>query len=304
MKSVRPWLELARISNLPTAWTNVLAGWILAGGGWDGAAILWILLGGSLLYTGGMMLNDAADVKFDREHRKERPIPAGKVSAGSVWAVGLGMMTAGAALFVLAAGACPWLVGGLVLAILTYDFYHKPWAGSVFVMGSCRTLLVLVAASAVTGGLDPVADLPVVLRAVALGGYIVGVTLIARHESRPEKTGGWQQAVGYLGLALPVLVGGGILATRAPLMEYFQKPEWVHVVALAALVPVILCVRKALRLMRTPPPSNIGRAVGLLLAGVVFVDGLAVSLTAPLMIFVFALCFPLLLLWQRKIAAT
>ncbi|WP_050029191.1 UbiA family prenyltransferase [Verrucomicrobium sp. BvORR034] len=304
MKLLRPWLELARISNLPTAWTNVLAGWLLAGGGRDYGVVGWILLGGSLLYTGGMILNDAADVKFDREHRKERPIPSGRVSAGTVWLVGLGMMVAGAGAFIFGAGACPWLVGGLVLAILAYDFYHKPWAGSVFVMGSCRTLLVLSAASAVTGGLDPRADLPVILRAIALGGYIVGVTLIARHESRPAQAGGWQRVVGYFGLALPVLVTAGILATQQPLASYFQKPQWTHAVALAAMLPVIFCVRKALRLMRTPPPSNIGRAVGLLLAGIVFVDGLAVSLTAPAFTLVFVLCFPLLLLWQRKIAAT
>lgn len=304
MKLLRPWLELARISNLPTAWTNVLAGWLLAGGGQHYAALGWLLLGGSLLYTGGMILNDAADVKFDREHRKERPIPSGRVSAGLVWLMGLGMMVAGAGAFILGAGACPWLVGGLVLAILAYDFYHKPWAGSVFVMGSCRTLLVLSAASAVTGDLDPRADLSVILRAIALGGYIVGVTLIARHESRPTQAGGWQRMVGYLGLGLPVLVTAGILAAQQPVAAYFQKPQWTHAVALAAMLPVILCVRKALRLMRTPPPSNIGRAVGLLLAGIVFVDGLAVSLTAPAFTVLFALSFPLLLLWQRKIAAT
>lgn len=304
MKLPRPWLELARISNLPTAWTNVLAGWLLAGGGQNYAVLGWILLGGSLLYTGGMILNDAADVKYDREHRKERPIPSGRVSTGMVWLVGLGMMVAGAATFVFGAGACPWLVGGLVLAILAYDFYHKPWAGSVFVMGSCRTLLVLSAASAVTGGLDAKADLLVILRAIALGGYIVGVTLIARHESRPTQAGGWQRLVGYLGLGLPVLVTAGILAAQQPVAAYFQKPQWAHVVALAAMLPVILCIRKALRLMRTAPPSNIGRAVGLLLAGIVFVDGLAVSLTAPAFTLLFALSFPLLLLWQRKIAAT
>lgn len=304
MKLLRPWLELARISNLPTAWTNVLAGWLLAGGGRDFAAVGWLLFGGSLLYTGGMILNDAADVKFDREHRKERPIPSGRVSAAAVWWVGLGMMAVGAMTFIFGAGACPWLVGGLVVAILAYDFYHKPWAGSVFVMGSCRTLLVLSAATAVTGSLDPQADFSIILRAIALGGYIVGVTLIARHESRPAQAGGWQRLVGCLGLGLPVLVTAGILVTQQPVAAYFQKPQWMHAVAPAAMLAVILCIRKALRLMRTPPASNIGRAVGLLLAGIVFVDGLAVSLTEPVFALVFALSFPLLLLWQRKIAAT
>ena len=31
----RAWLEIARLSNLPTAWSNMLAAWILAGGKWE-----------------------------------------------------------------------------------------------------------------------------------------------------------------------------------------------------------------------------------------------------------------------------
>ncbi|HEY1081657.1 MAG TPA: hypothetical protein VGE29_05310, partial [Prosthecobacter sp.] len=58
----RAWLELARISNLPTVWTNVTAAWLLAGGPWREAALGWLVLAGSLLYTGGMILNDAADL--------------------------------------------------------------------------------------------------------------------------------------------------------------------------------------------------------------------------------------------------
>ncbi len=60
----------------------------------------------------------------------------------------------------------------------------------------------------------------------------------------------------------------------------------------------------ARRILRTPPPSNIGRAVGLLLAGITWVDALAVSTVSPAASLGFGLSLPLLLLWQRKIAAT
>jgi len=73
------------------------------------------------------------------------------------------------------------------------------------------------------------------------------------------------------------------------------------VLSLAALLVVL---RKSFVLMRTPPPSNIGRAVGFLLAGIVLVDALAVCNIAPATALVFALGFPFLLMWQRKIAAT
>jgi heme O synthase-like polyprenyltransferase len=90
IESNMPWLHLARISNLPTVWTNVTAAWLLAGGeGLRMHASTGSSLPVHLLYTGGMILNDAADVKFDREHRQERPIPSGQVSVNTAWSVGM-----------------------------------------------------------------------------------------------------------------------------------------------------------------------------------------------------------------------
>ena len=289
---MRAWLELARISNLPTVWTNVLAGWLLAGGRWDWTILPWLLVGASLLYTGGMILNDAADLKFDREHRQERPIPSGRVSHIEAWSVGGAFMLAGSAVFVWAAHACPWLVLALVVAILFYDLYHKPWAGSVFVMGSCRTFLYLVAASAVTGGLSFTENQDVILKAIALGGYVVGLSLVARHEGGAKKAGiGWL-LLGLFGLILPILVA-------------FVQVDSVNLpYTFGVAVVLMMIVMFAIKLMRKPPKSNIGRAVGLLLAGIVVVDALAISPFQPIAAIFFFLSMPLLLLWQRKIAAT
>src|SRR5687768_18320093 len=81
---LRTLLVLGRASNLPTVWSNCLAGWILGGEGqWSGLMLL--MLGGTFLYLGGMYLNDAFDSEFDRQHRPERPIPSGAISLGEVW---------------------------------------------------------------------------------------------------------------------------------------------------------------------------------------------------------------------------
>ncbi len=77
-------LVLGRVSNLPTVWSNCLAGWLLGGGG-HGLDFLILLLGASLLYVGGMFLNDAFDQEFDRVSRRERPIPSGQIDAAEVW---------------------------------------------------------------------------------------------------------------------------------------------------------------------------------------------------------------------------
>ena len=75
-RQLRTLLVLGRVSNLPTVWSNCLAGWWLSGGGnfWK---LPLLLLGISALYTGGMFLNDAFDADFDRQRRASRPIPSG-----------------------------------------------------------------------------------------------------------------------------------------------------------------------------------------------------------------------------------
>src|SRR6187549_3121603 len=94
MPTFRTLLVLGRVSNLPTVWSNCLAGWWLGGGG-NSVKLPFLLLGVSLLYVGGMFLNDAFDEPFDRQHRKERPIPSGKISAGLVWRWGFALLAVG-----------------------------------------------------------------------------------------------------------------------------------------------------------------------------------------------------------------
>ena len=52
-------LKIGRVSNLPTVWTNVVAGAFLAGVATDTVTLLWLMLAVTLFYTGGMYLNDA-----------------------------------------------------------------------------------------------------------------------------------------------------------------------------------------------------------------------------------------------------
>src|SRR5262245_47835289 len=97
-------LRLGRASNLPTVWTNVLAGTVLAGGQpWTGSTLL-AGIGVSLLYVSGMYLNDAFDRDIDAKERPTRPIPAGLISLNAVFAAGFALMLSGLA-FVLWASA-------------------------------------------------------------------------------------------------------------------------------------------------------------------------------------------------------
>ena len=84
-------LRLGRVSNLPTVWSNVLAGSALAGAA-TGVSVFCAMLAASAFYVGGMYLNDAFDRDIDSRERPERPIPSGAISAKSVFAIGFGLL--------------------------------------------------------------------------------------------------------------------------------------------------------------------------------------------------------------------
>src|SRR5215510_4453334 len=88
------YVSLARVSNLPTVWTNCIAG-VTLGHGVFGGDLTWLLIALSLMYTAGMFLNDAFDQDFDRRFRPERPIPVGEITAAAVYRAGYGMLAAG-----------------------------------------------------------------------------------------------------------------------------------------------------------------------------------------------------------------
>jgi hypothetical protein len=101
-------LELGRVSNLPTVWSNVLAGMVLSGGWLAPGALLAVLAGASAIYVGGMFLNDAFDAEIDARERPERPIPSGRIARRAVFAIGFAQLAGGVLLFAavsLAGGA-------------------------------------------------------------------------------------------------------------------------------------------------------------------------------------------------------
>jgi len=189
MPRLRTLLVLSRASNLPTVWSNCLAGWWL-GGHASTRNLPLLFLGVTLLYVGGMYLNDAFDANFDRQHRKERPIARGEISAGAVSKLGMLWMAVGmASLFWI--GNLTGLLGvALVFCILLYDFMHKLVTFSPLLMGACRFFVYPVAAS--VGGMGEFGQVITynkvgngwpVWCGLALALYVIGLSFIARRES-------------------------------------------------------------------------------------------------------------------------
>lgn len=297
---LRALLELCRISNLPTVWTNVIAAWVIASGGanWR-PELLWLLIGASLVYSAGMILNDTFDAAWDRKNRPERPIPSGRIGLETSWALGSGGLVGGYLIMVFAGGSGAVVTALLLAAIVFYDAYHKPWAGSVLVMGACRTLLYLAAGSAFVSSScrSDVIWAHLGGSGAVVGTYIVALSLIARTEAKGNASG----AMRFFMRALLMLPGAWALwiwTRMQPVM-----PPFGLIAAVVVLLSFLLWTHLALRQMRKGGPA-IGAAVGLLLAGIPLVDALMITPTSPVIAFGFCFLPPLLRYWQRWVAAT
>ena len=286
-------LLLGRTSNLPTVWSNCLAAWLLAGGALsevdDVLKYAWLNIGATLLYLAGMFLNDAFDVKFDREHRAERPIPSGAISVKAVWILGIGQLILGTACVVwinIPAAVCAL---ALVGSILWYDWLHKKITWSPLIMGLCRLFLYLLTGAVAVGTLT----LPVVLGSVALWAYIVGLSNIARKEATKGSVNSWPCWL----LLLPL-----ILTFALPSLPGSQLSIGSGLIV-AALIYLLWTVRSLLFTFKSVMPQY-GRTVSGLLAGIVLFDFLLAASQSFQLGLVFFALFALALIFQRFIPAT
>lgn len=280
---LRTLLILGRVSNLPTVWSNCLAGWWLGGAG-DVANLLLLCVGATCVYTGGMFLNDACDAQFDAMYRRERPVPAGLISLPAVWGWSFGWLGAGALLLTLPGKSTAILAVLLVGCVVVYDFVHKFVTFSPLLMAACRFFLYLLAASTAAEGITGLA----IWSSLALAAYIVGLSSLARKESARGVLRFWP---GYL-LALPIL-----LALMVDDGEY-------------RTIGILLCVILAVWVVRClshtfwTAARNIAYTVSGLLAGIVLVDLLAAANVSGPLALVFIFLFGAALLFQRFIPAT
>jgi heme O synthase-like polyprenyltransferase len=279
----RTLLLLGRVSNLPTVFSNCLAGWLLGGNGFQGGRFLLLLCGATLLYTGGMFLNDAFDAEFDSQHRRDRPIPRGAIAENTVWQIGFGLL-AGGLVFLLPLGFQSALLAlCLAASIVLYDAIHKMVAFSPMLMALCRLFLYLLAASAASRGLTGLAT----WGSIAIACYIVGLSYLARKEATGIVVEKWPQLLLAVPLLLALLVNDG-----------FSRNS-----ALAIGVVFIIWTVRCLRSVWLEP-RNIPRTVSGLLAGIVWVDLLAVADESAGTVFAFVILFLLALAFQRFVPAT
>lgn len=290
-----PWnaktaLKLGRVSNLPTVWSNTLAGVVLAGASPFNWNIFTLLLAMTFAYTGGMFLNDAFDRKIDAKERPERPIPAGEISAPEVFAAGFTLLF-GAVFFTIIA-VLGWhgsftlaLTTSILLcgAIVLYNVWHKNNPFSPAIMGVCRMLVYLCAGF--TASQHPFSLL--YIGALALLAYLIGLTYVAKQENLNKVENLWPVAF----IATPIAFG--IYSALTDAQVWFPL--------------LILCcwVAFCLYLLRRQQRGDLPRAVVSMIAGIALVDAVFIATTSSLALAGAAVAaFLLTLLLQRYIAGT
>jgi 4-hydroxybenzoate polyprenyltransferase len=278
-------LRLGRVSNLPTVWTNVIAGAVIANAAATPTDIAVIGVAMTALYVGGMYLNDFFDRDIDARERPDRPIHAGDIGAGTVSAIGFALLAAGVIL--LAPFGVVTAIGGLALAaaIVIYDVWHKGNFFAPVIMGLCRALVYLATGVAASGELRSA----LIVGAVALGAHVVGLTYAARQENLNQVGRLWPLAIlaGPLLVALGSMSGGWLVAATA----------------LALCAADVAAVRL---LARRATPDAVPRAVSMLIAAICLVDALAVALGGggPLLVCICASGYLLTRLFQTVIPGT
>lgn len=231
-----------------------------------------------------MFLNDAFDVGFDRQHRPTRPIPSGAISLKDVWIWGI-------ALLVIGIGSLAWiskttLVLALLLggAIVVYDAFHKLVGVAPVVMGLCRCLVYVVAASVSENGVTGLA----VWSGCALALYIIGLSFLARKEALWAQVAAWPAVLLAAPAVLALLADDNELRGRAVLL----------------VAILVIWVAGSLRFTLGRQQPQVGKTVAKLLAGIVLVDLLAAPDVPWPWILLFPIWFALALMLQKIVPAT
>lgn len=262
----------ARISNLPSVWSNTLAGGILAFAysdrSWDMGVcgLLLVLMSlGVCFYAGGNVLNDWKDWRWDQVHRPERALPSGMFQPGFYLGLAWLLMIAGLCL----AAWCGWLCLGVAVVlwvmILGYTWLHKKTGWAVLWMGGCRACLPCLGYVAVTGAWPRLDGSALALAAMTLALFlhVVGLSLWAREESKSAGSGTsisrktvWMFPLAALLMGASVLnLGGGV--------------GWLRVTV--AAIPYLGWVMSSLSEER----GSIGERVSRLLSAIPLLDGIA-----------------------------
>ena len=267
--------QLLRLPNVFTAFADVCMAGAATGAMWHNPSVFaYVLLSSASLYLAGMAWNDVFDRAEDAKARPFRPIPSGRVKAGTASAIGVVLLMAGLVLSLVPENLTVYMSGsqlpvrfaGLIaLMVILYDAWLKRTPAGPLAMGTCRFLNVLLGLSA-SPNFVTVDSLPFCLHlAAVVGVYIVGVTWFARTE---EAASNRRHLIG----ASLVMAAAVAIALTVPVHLPEGTSPWYFSVLLVGFgfligVPLVAAVRQ-------PDPKRVQVAVKRCILGLVVLDAI------------------------------
>jgi 4-hydroxybenzoate polyprenyltransferase len=296
----KAFLELGRISNLPTCLSNATAGFYLGGGDLVSHPVQWsaAVVATLCFYEGGLFLNDIFDFSTDLRERPERPIPSGRVLLNEArWGVVVFFLI-GWLCVLLAFPHAFWIALVLNALVIQYNWVHSVFSLSPLLMGGCRACVYWLAAAAAVEFAGHTGSL--IAGSVILLGYIAAVSLVARDELSSQVL--FRQKLGsalvLLMMVLAVLLSGSHLG-------FFENSSlelrltWIFCSGFA-VIWIGAAVSRLFRSQMTPRA-----AVGRFLAGMSLLDTVLLSsLGEPWLVVLGVGCFTGTLVSHRWIRGT
>lgn len=294
------YLKLFRFPLVFTAIADSAAGYLLVQRAPDARVLGLLALASACLYCFGMGMNDIADRERDKAIAPNRMLPSGRISLLAALCVChvLGFVSAASVLLVTQGHPLRLAVwGGVLLAILAYDFFLKVPP----VMGLVRAGNFLLGVSCANPGAEPggnaarvAADyLPFFLAALAPLLYGTSLTLVSTLEE-----GQVRKRV--------VLLGSLFMAVAAALPVLLQSPWYFHRAAWGFLPAGVLAAWTLFRAYRAIDRRGIMLLVRDGVAGFILLDSTQLAAAGKLVpaAAVAALLVPaaLSVAWFKKLA--
>jgi len=275
-----------------------------------------ILLASSLIYCGGMVLNDYYDRRVDAEQRPNRPIPSGAIAEGTARTIGYSMLFTGIMLALLGGflgqGAAIAWRGGIValllsICVILYDALLKKTMVAPWLMGMCRVFNVLLGMS-LAAKLPPDDvwqfagyDASQLFFAFGIGLYIAGVTWFARNEAAESPRSVLIFGAVLMAMGIGLVGGISLLADGVIQLRTLSATGFWSILVLLSLA----LFRRAIIAIHRPDPKNVQQTIKQGILSLIFFNA-AITLAAcgtMWSVVIVALLIPMLGL-RRFIAST
>ncbi|MEZ5974168.1 MAG: UbiA family prenyltransferase [Planctomycetota bacterium] len=206
-RALGAYFALTRVSLAPSALLDAWAGLAIGAAGAmpSPLAMASSALAAYCVFSGGMALNDCADVAADREQGRPRPLVRGDLSLSTATGIGLGLLACGIGVsFILS----PWasLTWAIVAALaVAYDFGPRGlWLGPLL-LGLCRAGNLFAAILVGRAQTDLGLDAGLLLPPLAYGAYVFAVSRLSGFEDGVRPLDGSASPGRALGLCAAIL---------------------------------------------------------------------------------------------------